>query len=84
MGVIRGVPVDIGMDELVSSLQFDISTEIIKARRLNRKIVKEDRTTEWIPTQTVVLTFSGQISPTHVYCFYSSFPVEKYILPTIQ
>lgn len=84
MGVIRGVPVDIGMDELVSSLKFDISTEIIKARRLNRKIVKEDRTTEWIPTQTVVLTFSGQISPSHVYCFFTSFPVEKYILPTIQ
>lgn len=84
MGIARGVPIDINMEELATvSVTPPNSGHIIKARRLHRKITKND-IVEWVPTQSVVLTFSGQILPSRIFLYYSSIPVENYILPTIQ
>lgn len=84
MGIARGVPIDINMEELATASETPANCgQIIKARRLHRKAYKND-TVEWIPTQSVVLTFSGQILPSKIFLYYSSLPIENYILPTIQ
>ncbi|CAK1589026.1 unnamed protein product [Parnassius mnemosyne] len=72
------------MDEFVSASEVASSSEIIRARRLNRKVIKADNSVEWIPTQTIVITFSGKLLPSHVFAYFTSYPVEPYILPTIQ
>lgn len=84
MGLVRGVPVDWSMDEFVESLITPGEcAQILKARRMNRK-VKLDGNITWEPTQTVVLTFRGQKLPTRVFSYYSSLAVETYQFPTIQ
>ncbi|XP_047518799.1 uncharacterized protein LOC125058703 [Pieris napi] len=84
MGLVRGVPVDWSMDELVISLELPPGCgEVLKSRRLNRKTITEGVTT-WVPTQSVVLTFRGQMLPAKVYSYHTSLPVETYKLPTIQ
>lgn len=85
MGTIRSVPVEYSMEELVEAISVPgVQTTVIKARRFNRKVIRPGEPPIWAPTQTVVLTFSGQTLPSHIRCYYTSFPVESYILPTIQ
>lgn len=85
MGIVRGVPVDWSMQEFVEATENNQGNgRILKARRLQRKIFKDDGTPTWIPTQTVVLTFEGQTLPERIYAFYTSLVVEIYQLPTIQ
>lgn len=85
MGIARDVPTDWTMDEFVSNVELPPGCgEILKARRFNRKLRHQDGTTEWCPSTTVVLTFSGQILPKYLYCYFTSIPIEPYILPTIQ
>lgn len=84
MGIVRGVPVDWSMEEFVDSLQMPgFCTQILKARRLNKKNMV-DGNIVWEPSQTVVLTFRGQELPTRVFSYYSSLLVENYQFPTIQ
>lgn len=84
MGIARGVPIDINMEELATVAETPTNCGmIIKARRLHRKVIKNDAV-EWVPTQSVVITFSGQVLPSRIFMYYSSIPVENYILPTIQ
>lgn len=84
MGIVRGVPTDLALDEFVKDVEVPSGCGIIlKARRLNRKVHKPEGI-DWIPTGTVVITFSGQVLPARIYCCYTSLVVEKYLLPTIQ
>ncbi|CAH2107431.1 unnamed protein product [Euphydryas editha] len=84
MGLVKGIPVDWSMDELVESIELPSGCGIIvKARRLNRKSLQEGSVT-WVPTQSVVLTFRGQMLPNRIYSYHTSLPVETYNLPTIQ
>ncbi|KAI5645219.1 hypothetical protein NE865_02767 [Phthorimaea operculella] len=84
MGIVRQVPAEWTLEELVTSIEVPQGFgKVIRARRLNKKVQK-DGTNSWVPTQTVVVTFLGQKLPSHVYCFYTSLPVETYVLPTIQ
>lgn len=84
MGIVRQVPVDLSMDEFATSLILPNGCgEVLKARRLNRKTIDDGKVT-WVPTQTVVLTFHGQIMPARVFLFHTSLPVEAYQYPTIQ
>lgn len=84
MGVVRGIPVDLSMEEFASAVEIPEGCgTVIKARRLNRKVFKNG-TIDWVSTQSIVVTFSGQRLPSHVYCFYAKIPVETYQLPTIQ
>lgn len=85
MGLIRNVPVEWSMEELVANLELPAGYgKVVRARRLSRKSINESNTPAWIPTQSVVLTFTGQKLPPRVYCFFTSLPVETYLLPTIQ
>lgn len=84
MGLIKGIPTDFSMDELVESLIIpEHCGVVLKARRLNRKQMVNGNST-WIPSQSVVLTFKGQSLPNRVFSFHTSIPVETYQLPTIQ
>ncbi|CAH2090165.1 unnamed protein product [Euphydryas editha] len=84
IGLIKGIPVDWSMEELVESLELPSGCgAVMKARRLNRKNIQEG-SVSWIPTQSVVLTFRGQILPNRVFSFHTSLPVETYKFPTIQ
>ncbi|KAJ0169404.1 hypothetical protein K1T71_014991 [Dendrolimus kikuchii] len=85
MGVVQGVPKDWSMEEFVEQVELpDYCGQIIKARRFSRKVRQPDGSIDWTPTTTVVLTFTGQILPKHIYCCYTSIPVTAYQLPTIQ
>ncbi|KAL0880178.1 hypothetical protein ABMA27_002643 [Loxostege sticticalis] len=84
MGIIKGIPPDWTMDELAESLTVpDGCGILLKARRLNRKQMT-DKGATWVATQSVVVTFKGQVLPKRVFCFHNSIPVETYQLPTIQ
>lgn len=84
MGIVKQVPVEWTMEELVESISVPSGFgRVIKARRLNKKTSVNDSTV-WVPTSTVVLTFLGQRLPERVFCFYTSLPVVTYVLPTIQ
>lgn len=84
MGVVRDIPTDWTLQELVEGIRTPSNCgEVIRARRLNMKSKKEDTVT-WIPSTTVVLTFTGQSLPERVFCYETSLPVNTYQLPTIQ
>ncbi|CAK1601079.1 unnamed protein product [Parnassius mnemosyne] len=86
MGVIRGIPVDWSMEELAEAVELPPGCgKILKARRLQRKTFAEGSTSPiWVPTQSIVLTFEGQLLPKYIYAFYTSLAVETYQLPSIQ
>lgn len=85
LGLVRGVPTEWTMEEFVSATEYKEGYgKIVKARRLNRKIKKDDGSSSWLPTQSVVLTFEGQSLPKKIFAFYTSLVVEVYQLPTIQ
>lgn len=84
MGIVKGVPEDWTHEDILLNLRVpDGFGAIIRSRRMCRKSISSSGV-EWIPTQSVTLTFDGQCLPPRVFAFYSSLPVEKYILPTIQ
>ncbi|KAJ0172469.1 hypothetical protein K1T71_002741 [Dendrolimus kikuchii] len=85
MGIARDVPPDWSMEEFVNKIELPQGCgKILKARRFNRKVRHQDGSTEWCPSTTVVLTFSGQFLPNYIYCYFTSLKIEPYILPTIQ
>ncbi|XP_048004315.1 uncharacterized protein LOC125240466 [Leguminivora glycinivorella] len=85
MGVVRGVPSDWTMEELVNGTSLrEGKGKILKARRLQRKILKDDGSPSWVPTQSVVVTFEGQSLPAKIFAYYTSLVVDVYQLPIIQ
>lgn len=84
LGLVRDVPTEWTEEEVIQNIKVpDGCGPVIKARRMNRKVTSLG-VTEWKPTQTVVLTFDGQVLPKRVYCFYSALSVERYMYPTVQ
>lgn len=82
MGIVRGVPADWSEEEVKENISVPIGCgPIIKVRRINRKI---DGSSEFKPTESVVLTFDGQVLPKRVYMCYTALVVDLYIYPTIQ
>lgn len=84
MGVVKQVPTDWTLEELVNNLRCpNDSVRVIKARRLNKRSQKEG-ISKWVPSTTIVLTFLGQSLPERVFCYYTSLLVNMYELPVIQ
>lgn len=84
MGVIRGVPVEWSDEEVMDNITVPIGVgKILKVRRLKRKNITNDKV-DFVPIETVVLTFDGTSLPTRVYLCYNALPVQLYIYPTIQ
>lgn len=87
MGVIKNIPTDWTLEELTEGIQYPAGfghINVIKARRLSRKIRNEGQSPEWVPSTTIVLTFHSQSLPEKVYLYNTSIPVSIYELPTIQ
>lgn len=84
MGIVKGIPLDWSHEEILDSVKTPPGTgKILRTRRLNRKATNKDGST-WVPTQTVVFTFDGQILPREISCCFTLIPVEQYVYPTIQ
>lgn len=85
MGLVRGVPSDWSDEEVMAYVGVPSGCgEVLKVRRMNRRVTNDEGRTEWKPSQTVVLTFDGQILPKHIFCCYTALEVETYTYPTIQ
>ncbi|KAI5637966.1 hypothetical protein NE865_09341 [Phthorimaea operculella] len=85
MGIVKGVPESWSQEEIMENVRVPEGYgKILRTRRMNRKTVTAAGVVEWVPTQTVTLTFDGQRLPPRVFAFYSALPVQNYILPTIQ
>ncbi|KAJ8722530.1 hypothetical protein PYW07_003710 [Mythimna separata] len=84
MGLVRGVPAEWSPEEVIDNITVPIGCgPILKVRRLNFKTIV-DGSTIWKPSQSIVVTFDGQILPKRVFMCYNALPVELYIFPTIQ
>lgn len=84
IGIVRGVPAEWSEEEIKDNMNLPIGCgEILKIRRLNYK-VSADGNVSWKPTQSVVITFDGQVLPKYVYMYYNALKVELYVFPTIQ
>lgn len=82
--VVRGIPTDWSEEEIFKNINVPFGCgPILKVRRLNKKQIN-NANTNFIPIETVVLTFDGQVLPKRVYLCYNSLPVDLYIYPTIQ
>lgn len=84
MGLVRGVPAEWSPEEIGENISVPLGCgPIIKVRRINFKTFIDGAIT-WKPTQSVVVTFDGQILPKRIFICYNSLPVDLYIFPTIQ
>ncbi|XP_073956346.1 uncharacterized protein [Choristoneura fumiferana] len=84
MGIVKGVPAEWSLEEILLNISVPLGTgKVIKARRLNYKTIV-DGSAVWKPSQTVVLTFDGQVLPKRIFICYNALPVDLYIFPTIQ
>ncbi|XP_061707318.1 uncharacterized protein LOC133517876 [Cydia pomonella] len=84
MGLVRGIPAQWSEEEIVSNISVPMGCgKVLKVRRLNHRVVVNGSVT-WQPSETVVLTFDGQVLPKRVFSCYNSLAVELYIFPTIQ
>lgn len=84
MGVIRGVPADLSPEEMMECTTVPSGCgKILKLRRINFKEIVNGAPV-WKPTQTVVVTFDGQVLPDRIYMCYTALIVQLYTYPTIQ
>lgn len=84
MGVIKGVPAEWSLDEVKENISVPVGCgDVIKLRRLNYKVMV-DGSPVWKPSQSVVLTFDGQVLPKRIFMCYNSLLVDLYVFPTIQ
>lgn len=84
MGVIKGVPTDWSLDEVKNNINVPVGCGcVLRIRRLNYKAIV-DGSPLWKPSQTVVVTFDGQILPKRIFMCFNSLPVDLYVYPTVQ
>ncbi|KAL0838620.1 hypothetical protein ABMA28_016705 [Loxostege sticticalis] len=84
MGVIRGVPVSWSDEDIIENISVPTGCgNVLKIRRLKKKNTLNGKS-EFVPIETVVLTFDGQVLPKRIFLCYNSLPVDLYIYPTIQ
>ncbi|KAI8432449.1 hypothetical protein MSG28_004841 [Choristoneura fumiferana] len=84
LGIVRGVPSEWSEEEVLENISVPIGCgPILKVRRLKRKVI-ESGVNELKPTESVVLTFDGQVLPKRIFMCYAALPVDLYIYPTIQ
>lgn len=82
-GIIRRLNPDLSIDEIKNMIRSPFKVLVIK--RLNRKILNEnDKTIEYKPTGTLLITFEGTIPPTNLSISYLSFNVTPHIPPVTQ
>lgn len=84
IGLVRGVPASWSLEEVQENISVPIGCgNVLKIRRIKFKDVSKG-SVEWKDTETIVVTFDGQVLPKRIFICYNSLPVELYIYPTIQ
>lgn len=84
VGIVRGIPADWSPEEIMENITTPIGCgNIIKVRRINYKVIVEGSPV-WKPTQSVVISFDGQVLPKKIFICFTALPVDLYIFPTIQ
>lgn len=84
VGIVRGIPADWSPEEIMENITTPIGCgNIIKVRRINYKVIVEGSPV-WKPTQSVVISFDGQVLPKRIFICFTALPVDLYIFPTIQ
>lgn len=81
-GIIRRVDPELSTDEINEMIKSPF--KVLEIKRLNRKKITETKQAEFIPTGTLLLTFSGTIMPRNVTISYLSFQVSPYVTPVTQ
>lgn len=83
MGVIK-IPNEVNDEDIIKDVIVPNNhIKIIKVRRLNYKTVVNN-TNIWKPSQSVVVTFEGQVLPEFIYLYFNKLMVNIYQYPTIQ
>lgn len=84
MGLVRGIPAEWTEQDIIENISVPAGCgKVLKVRRLNHRVPVNGSVT-WQPSETIVITFDGQILPKKVFSCYNSLPVDLYIFPTIQ
>lgn len=84
MGLVKGVPADWSEEEVKENISVPVGCgDILKVRRIKYKDNSKGFI-EWNNSETVVLTFDGQVLPKRIFMCYNALPVVLYIYPTIQ
>lgn len=93
-GIIRQVDQSLTTEEIKENIKSSVN--VLSVRRLNRRTtvpVQETLETgeqvtkqsvQYVPTQTVVVTFAGRFLPKSVSLFYVSMEVQVYVLPVLR
>ncbi|XP_050311094.1 uncharacterized protein LOC126746775 isoform X2 [Anthonomus grandis grandis] len=82
-GLVRQIDLEIGEDELLKCCKTNSHVEILDAKRLNRKIIKNGET-NYEPTGTVLFTFKGVYLPKSITFYRLERPISIYISPVTQ
>lgn len=80
-GIIKHVDTKLTETELINNIYSQ--SKILAVKRINRKII-ENNTAQYVPTQTIIVTFRGQILPNYVTIHYVRCSVEPYIQRVVQ
>ena len=84
MGIVRNVPSDWSDEEVMDNIEVPEGCgKVLKLRRINIKRQIEGQT-QYVPSETMVITFDGQVRTQRIYIAYSSLPISKYEFSTIQ
>ena len=71
-------------EELKTQLRTQEGYSVIQVHRFSRKVLTENGTYSYVPTQTVKIWFAAQVLPQSVYIYWTTAPVEKYVPPIQQ
>lgn len=82
-GLVRRILIELSDQEILDSCESQIKP--IEVRRLNKrnKDAKSDED-KWIKSETVVITFAGQVLPTEISLFKVRSTVELYVNKPMQ
>ena len=83
-GIAKGIPVEFSDEEIIQNVKTRENYPIVDIYRFKRKITKEDNTIDWVPTQTLKITFHSQFLPDRIFIYGAAARVEKYIQPIKQ
>lgn len=76
MGLVRGVPAEWSPEEILENISVPIGCgKIIKVRRINYKVF-QDGSAMWKPSQSIVVTFDGQVLPKRIFMCFNALPVD--------
>ena len=84
VGVAKGIPTEFTNEEIKTFATTQEGFPITNIHRFNRKVVSADGTTEWLPTQTIKITFQGQRLPERLYIYGATARLEPYSRPILQ